>query len=395
MPGTTQCAPVRNPFSARNSTLQAGRERLRIAVVVPIFTLAEGVGSAVGDTVRAVSTVPHWSASVFTVGSEIKEPFVHLVENVGALAAHPEFKSADIIIYHYGFYGELFDIVPEGNGRARQILFFHNITPPEFLSAQWRPLGERSFQQLQNFRGVDRLWPFTKSNAEVLLRAGMDPARMEIVEPVVEWPLPGSLAEKAKLPVEILFVGRIVPAKGVLDLLEAVDRLRSRTSVPFHLSIVGKSLDQAYADKVGARVAQLAPLVEFVGRAEADELARRYRRAHILAIPSYHEGFCRPVIEGLRAGCIPVGYSSVQIPVTANGLGCLSAAGNIDLLAASLQSVVESLAGAAVDRNASLPLDRGPTTIAEFDMLASDYGRHFSFERLVASVTNGIRRLSR
>ncbi len=131
------------------------------------------------------------------------------------------------------------------------------------------------------------------------------------------------------------------------------------------------------------------------GRCDSDELQRRYHQAHILAIPSYHEGFCRPVVEGLRAGCVPVGYASYHLPIVANGLGSLVAPGDVTALAAALTAMIESVAAARGTPKFQLPLDRGPTSIAQFDALAGEHVAQFSFARFSAAVTGEIRSLTR
>jgi glycosyltransferase involved in cell wall biosynthesis len=172
----------------------------------------------------------------------------------------------------------------------------------------------------------------------------------------------------------------------VLDLVRAVDLLRARCSIPFGVKIVGKFDDNDdYYASINDAVANhgLAPLVEILGRTESDDdLVTLYHDAHILAIPSYHEGFCRPVIEGLRAGCVPVGYSAYNLPLVANGLGRLVFPGNIGALADSLATMVEAIARTFADPStASLPLDGGPLTLGEFEAAAAPHVNQFSFEK--------------
>jgi glycosyltransferase involved in cell wall biosynthesis len=282
-----------------------------------------------------------------------------------------------------------------GNGRARQIVFFHNITPAEFMPEWIRPQIRRSFEQLRYFAGADRLWPFSSTSARTLIEAGLDPGRIRIVEPVIEWPSPGRFVDKPAAPVRLLFVGRLIESKGVIDLLRAVELLQRRCTTPFRLSLVGTPIGDAYLATVQDRVAALGADVELLGRVESAELERCYRSAHILAIPSYHEGFCRPVAEGLRAGCLPVGYASYHLPVLANGLGRLVAPGDVAALAAALQAMIESVAPAlAAPAAGLLPLDRGPTSAAAFDELASACTRDFSFERMSSAVVAGIREVA-
>ena len=77
--------------------------------------------------------------------------------------------------------------------------------------------------------------------------------------------------------------------------------------------------------------------MQWLGTVDDATWEQLYRRAHILAIPSYHEGFCKPVIEGLRAGCIPVGYASYNLPEIANGLGRMVPTGDVAALTEALE----------------------------------------------------------
>jgi hypothetical protein len=63
-----------------------------------------------------------------------------------------------------------------------------------------KPAAKLAFGQLRHLAKADRLWPFTSTNAKVLLEAGMDPARIRIVEPAIEWSTSGTLADKKTMP---------------------------------------------------------------------------------------------------------------------------------------------------------------------------------------------------
>jgi glycosyltransferase involved in cell wall biosynthesis len=376
--------------------LDGGSEgHLRVAVVATQIVKGDGISHAVRDTLRALSGVAEWDVSVFARHNEYPEIAFHRVRQREALARHPKFAEANIVIYHFGFHDPLFDVIPSGNGHGRQIAYFHNITPAEFLPDWVKPDVARSFQQLRHFRHADRLWPLTSTNAKVLLDAGMDPDRIEILPPVVEWPPAGVLAEKRELPVKILFVGRMIQSKGVLDLLDAARMVRTRCTTAFRLSLVGAPADIAYYEEVRQRVAASGGGDELLGHIENVELEKCYRSAHILVIPSYHEGFCRPVAEGLRAGCVPVGYASHHIPIVAKGLGRLVTPGDIGALADALQAVIEAVAPAlASPDQAILPLDRGPTSVRLFDKLAKTHLRNFSYEKFSRAVVSRIRKVS-
>ena len=102
-----------------------------------------------------------------------------------------------------------------------------------------------------------------------------------------------------------------------------------------------------------------------------------YYASHILAVPSYHEGFCKPVIEGLRSGCVPVGYAGSNIPAITGGLGRLVAEGD----SAGLGDALRDVAG-AIRTGGAIPLDSGRYTAAAFDAAAKQYVQAFEYDGL-------------
>ncbi len=130
--------------------------------------------------------------------------------------------------------------------------------------------------------------------------------------------------------------------------------------------------------------------MQFLGAVEDATLDELYRAAHLLVIPSYHEGFCRPVIEGLRAGCVPVGYAAYNLPHVAHGLGRMVPVGDRDALATALVGLIAALGPGSAGL---LPLDAGPLGPADFDRAAQEYVQEFAFERVAAQMVRGVQEL--
>jgi glycosyltransferase involved in cell wall biosynthesis len=294
------------------------------------------------------------------------------------------------LIYHFGIYNPLFDVLSVGNGRAKQILCFHNITPAHLVSENARALIGRSFRQLDGFKSVQRFWADSSVNEELLVERGVDRRRIEVIPLAVDRPELTNLESKLNKRLEFLFVGRAVKSKGLLDAIQAFGSL-VESGISARLSVAGNLAfsDQSYIEKCKSLVPRLHldNDVLFLGTVENEQLSALYRKSHILIMPSYHEGFCVPIIEGLRGGCIPVGYSEANLPYIANGFGKLVATGNTCALGDALGVIAEGLRSARTNVHAAkLALDRGATTIPEFDQATKDYVRQFEFER-VAEMT--------
>ncbi len=105
-------------------------------------------------------------------------------------------------------------------------------------------------------------------------------------------------------PLQIVYVGRLVPEKGLFELVEALRILRARR-VEVRMAFVGsgpleRALRSAVVDAgLDDRVEVRAP----VFGAAKHEL---WSRAHVLAMPTHWEGLPLALLESMAAGCVPV-----------------------------------------------------------------------------------------
>ncbi|MDE0140728.1 MAG: glycosyltransferase family 4 protein [Caldilineaceae bacterium] len=105
-------------------------------------------------------------------------------------------------------------------------------------------------------------------------------------------------------PLRILFVGNLIPRKGLHHLIAALSRL---PTADWLLDVVGdETIDSAYAAALRKQIsaAGLESNIRLYGRVSDDELAQRYRAAHLLAVLSY-EGFGIVYLEAMAFG-LPV-----------------------------------------------------------------------------------------
>lgn len=114
---------------------------------------------------------------------------------------------------------------------------------------------------------------------------------------------------RAQGPLRILFVGNLIPRKGLDQLLDALAQL---PVVSWQLTVVGsQDVDTDYAKSIRMRCQALpGGAVHFPGRVSDAELVQQYRTHHLLAVPSY-EGFGIVYLEAMRFG----------LPVIASTLG--------------------------------------------------------------------------
>ena len=115
--------------------------------------------------------------------------------------------------------------------------------------------------------------------------------------------------ERLKLPLRfILFAGRLVPEKGVFDLLESYAMLDSEIRSEVGLVFAG---DGACRTELVERAKQIAPgTVYFPGFAQREDLAGMYAMADCFVLPTHTDPWGLVVNEAMACG-LPIIVSSV------------------------------------------------------------------------------------
>jgi glycosyltransferase involved in cell wall biosynthesis len=114
--------------------------------------------------------------------------------------------------------------------------------------------------------------------------------------------------EQARDPCTILYVGRLVPQKGVDVLLRAFGAVVRRHRA-CQLIIAGDGQQRLYLQRL-ARFLGVSQRVEFLTWQTPEQLARLYRTATVTAVPSLYEPFGLVALEAMASGC-PVVVSRV------------------------------------------------------------------------------------
>ncbi|MBN1346139.1 MAG: glycosyltransferase family 4 protein [Phycisphaerae bacterium] len=104
-------------------------------------------------------------------------------------------------------------------------------------------------------------------------------------------------------PERLLFVGHVGPRKATLELLRVVDVVRGRFP-NVRLRLVGSANPSPYLDTVRQYVAtaQLEANVDFVGKADVDQLCEEYRRCSVLVLMTRQETAPCVIGEAMAAG---------------------------------------------------------------------------------------------
>ena len=109
-------------------------------------------------------------------------------------------------------------------------------------------------------------------------------------------------------PLRLIYAGKIWERKGVMSLLEAIDRLEPSwpdgTPRGLELRLAGGhgGDEEGYA-RIVQRAGRCRHRVEFLGRLPQAQLAQEYRAADAFVLPSFFEGLPLVAIEALACGC--------------------------------------------------------------------------------------------
>lgn len=216
----------------------------------------------------------------------------------------------------------------ERSGLALFAFFPHRDKPMGWSDYLLHP---QHFRMEKRFFGrVSKVIVASAESQRVLIQEyGVAESRIEIV-PLGVSPLFLSEAKEAAGPatrraveeaaaVRLLYVGLLIPRKGLHTLIRALPLLRE-AGHSFRLTIAGSGPDRP-ALQVEAARAGVADRVDFLGRVEDDKLPTLYRSADIFVFPSVKEGFGLVLVEAMACGLPVVASAAPPIPEVVGAAG--------------------------------------------------------------------------
>ncbi len=195
-------------------------------------------------------------------------------------------------------------------GKAPVISLVHHLRSSEAWPQPWRVLYravERAY-----LRAVDAfIYNSRTTRAEVAQLCGR-PRPGVVAYPAADHITPTNLDEATVTararrggPLRVLFVGNLIPRKGLHRLLRALARLPAAVAV---LDVVGSdAFAPRYAQQVRALAMELglSERVHWHGHVHGKALRALFMRSHVLAVPSDYEGFGIVYLEAMAYG-LPV-----------------------------------------------------------------------------------------
>lgn len=159
----------------------------------------------------------------------------------------------------------------------------------------------KKMMQRRLFAQVDGIGVLSSEEKANFIAAGVGENKLFVVKNAVRVPenLPPRDFDREK--VELLFVSRFVPTKGLLETIKACALLRDR-SIDFNLTCVGDGAARQAAESLVSET-NLTDYVHFTGHIAEEKVSEYYQNSNLLVFPTFHaEGFPMVIFNALGYG---------------------------------------------------------------------------------------------
>ncbi len=205
---------------------------------------------------------------------------------------------------------------------------------------------------------ADVLVTVSDEGAMALIERGADPACIHVVSGGCDR-LRNDIPPNLPREMLVIAVGQWIPRKNIAHLVRAWSQIASNT---WRLELIGETdADPAYATEIWHAIRHCPTPVIVRGVVPDNELAERYARASIFALPSRFEGYGLVFAEALACGLPVVAGAVGPVPTLVGNGGILVPPDDEQALVHALRTVMadpllrQHLSEAAQQRAASLP----------------------------------------
>ncbi|MGL5867353.1 MAG: D-inositol-3-phosphate glycosyltransferase [Dermatophilaceae bacterium] len=323
--------------------VEVSRELARRGVAVDLFTRTTAASQPTAREVEPGVVVRHVPAGPYEGLSKEDLPGQLCAFAAGMMRVAAQYDSGyyDLVHSHYWLSGQVAWLASDRWG-VPLVHTMHTMARVKNLHLADgdvpEPLG-REIGESQVVAAADRLVANTTREAEELVGLyGADPARVAVAEPGVDLTtfVPGSRTEaRVELGVPpdaalVLFVGRIQPHKGPDVLVRAAAELARRHPAlgrRLVVGVIGGASGTAAHTPMGldalARGLGVGAAVRFVPPVDRMTLARWYRAADVVAVPSHSESFGLVAVEAQACGAPVVASNVGGLPTAVGDAGIL------------------------------------------------------------------------
>ncbi|MCI0459035.1 MAG: glycosyltransferase family 4 protein [Gemmataceae bacterium] len=378
-----------------------GTQPLLVSVVAGVVVQRDAISNVCREQVEALARHGRihrrpMNIKVYALHTDVPDSRIALARDAATVVCDRHFQESHLIVYHYGIRYPLFDSMLLAPRTARVVVTYQGVTPPALLPAGIQPALYESYRQAVNLHTADLVITASRYTGGDVLRMGVSPERLLVLpNPVAFEQLPDPAGRRPPgRELRLIYLGRFVNSKGVMDTLRAVRAFLDRQPRPVRLELIGSRTfsDPAYLDELTRSVAAhgLEEVARFRFDVSESELKDALLEADALLMPSHHEGFCVPVVEALACGCFVIHSDAAALPETAGGLGRTFPVGDWAALAERLEEFAQARS------EGGYPTDSGFLAWAEWQGRARAYAAGFAreqfHERFCSAVLQGVPR---
>jgi len=151
--------------------------------------------------------------------------------------------------------------------------------------------------------------------------------------------LPAGRDHLAPSPFRLLFIGSLIPLKGLAVLLKALARIKARSA--WTLTVAGDGTEKGYLKSLAAGLG-INTNIHFLGSIQPDGIPQLMYDYHLLVFPSYREGRPNVVLEAMAAA-LPVLATDIEGTrelIQHGQTGWLVPSGDVDALSGALDDLI-------------------------------------------------------
>ena len=291
---------------------------MRIPEPVNIMTASIVPGDAIGNYILTLKRL------IEQEGKEVRLFADHVAPQYGDIARLSQYyrPGAGTLWYHYSIYADNLEQIQRP--ADFKIVDYHGVSPPGLLQKYDPHLAHLCQQGVDELPNYNKAFDISIVHSEYtrgeLQRLGFrDVHKLPLVVDTSRFS--GSedvrLSELLQQLSYFLFVGRMVPQKDILAMIEifaSFHRLRPETVL---ILVGGRHLARSYQREIGHMINRhrLGGRVLFTGQVDgASMLTSLYQHAKFTLITSEWESFCVPVVESMTFGTPLIIHSTPPLP---------------------------------------------------------------------------------
>lgn len=345
---------TRNPNKPKaNTTSHHQKPVYNISFVYGHCLKNDAINNAIAKEIEWLKSKPEYDVRLFAQSCERDGVNFTPAQTPFDIISDQFFLNSDLVVFHFGVYYENFNTLLATSNTSKKLVVFHNITPKEHLPSSSHQLIDKSLVQMSNMEFADHILCDSEFNLEFVKESG-------ITTPCTTLALPLNATQCAPHHkpsfldnvIRVIYIGRLVRSKGIMDLLWAIDSaLKNVSCVHMKVNIVCNTRlsDPTIVDQASKFMEEMknkhSNLHSITIDADATETHKEnlLTDADIFVLPTMHEGFCVPILEAFNAGCRVISYENSNVPSISAGLATLVPTSDIRALSNAILSVISDI----------------------------------------------------